>query len=448
MKFVFGLALGTMILASVVVWLLQPASAPSGKTPIVWTSDDNPLRQDQIQLFNRLNPALALQLDPANQGMEKVIVQALAGVGPDLFDCRDANQLSAYVKAGIALDLTDDLRSRGIDVPRDTWPCMSSMCVLEGRVYGVPTNAAANAVWFNRSIFDAAGIPYPKGSLTWKEFLPLAQRLTVRDASGRATQYGFLMDWWYWKHFLLGFGGTIFSPDGTRCTLGEPAAVSAIQLMHDLVYKYRVTPSPNDEASMATQGGWGSGTVAAFGAGRGAMALGGRWWLATLRPFPGLRLGVVESPYGTVRAYGAVGRATLVNKNGANVKRAMDFLVYMAGPEYNRLIDAQADGIAPFKRFAYEPEFLHDSRYPDETYNDVWRSATERSLPVDASPFVNGQVVETIVNKQLDLVKIDAKSPHDAMAEAARQIDEAMQETLQDDPTLRAKWQRARGGSS
>ena len=79
-------------------------------------ADDEEQRREQIDPFNALNSSLLLSLDPNNSEAEKVIVQSLAGVGPDLFDCYAGYQLTAYVKAGIAWDVTDELKSRGVEL--------------------------------------------------------------------------------------------------------------------------------------------------------------------------------------------------------------------------------------------------------------------------------------------------------------------------------------------
>src|SRR5262249_54981838 len=159
-------------------------------------------------------------------GMEKVIVQSLAGVGPDLFDCYDGFALSAYAKSGIAWDVTEPLTRAGVEVERVVWPASFPNVLLDGRVYGFPTNAAANALWFNKAIFEQAGIPDPQGPRTWEEFLSLAQRLTIRDESGRVKQFGFLCDWWNWPQFVLQWGGHLYTEDGTRCIVDGPQAVA------------------------------------------------------------------------------------------------------------------------------------------------------------------------------------------------------------------------------
>lgn len=443
MKGVFALAFGLLLSASIGMWALQPESKPEGKTSLVWVSDDNPLRKEQVALFNKSQPGVHLGLDPANVGMEKIIVQCLGGVGPDLFDCRDANQLSAYVKSGIASDLTEELAARGIDVKKDTWPAMHPTAIYEGKVYGVPTNVAANAIWLNDEVFSRQGVALPKGPWTWAQFVPLAQKLTLRDANGRVTQYGFLFDWWNWAHFLIGFGATIFSDDGTRCVIDSDAAVQAIQTMHDLIYRYKVSPSPVDEASMASAGGWGSGTINLFGAKRAAMALGGRWWLANLRNFKGLDLSVVESPYGLVRAFGAVGRATLVNANSPHRKAAIDFVAFLASEEYGHLINDQADGIAAFRQLSTGQEYLINEKYPQETYNATWREVTALAVPLSTSPYVNGQAAFRIIDRQLDLVRINAKPARQALRDAAIEVNSLIKATLDGNPSLRARWDKA-----
>lgn len=447
MKLFFAATLIALLILSAVAWRMQPRQVEDGKTVLIWTSDDNPARREQIDLFNRLHPEYLLRLDPNNSGMEKVIVQSLAGVGPDLFDCYDGYQLSAYVRSGIAWDVTEELKRAGVDVENDVWQAVHPNILHEGRVYGFPTNAAANAIWINRDLFDRAGIPYPKGPWTWDQFLEVAKRLTIRDERGRAKQFGLVCDWWNWPQFVMQWGGRIYSEEGTRCVVDSPEAIAGVQFMHDLIYKYRVMPSPVEEAAMATQGGWGSGTITQFGAGRAGMALGGRWWLCTLRSYQNLRLTAVEAPHYRNRIFRGYGRATLINKNSPRRQDALKFLLYMAGREYNELINAQADGNAPVKRWSFTPIYLHNPQFPQEDYNAVWRDVLSAAVPDQVSPFVNGQAASRILNKQLDLVKSDQKSPADAMRTAAQEINAEIRRNIERDPTLRQRYEALTGGA-
>jgi multiple sugar transport system substrate-binding protein len=440
MKAVAAAVFCLLLAMSLIVWHVQPNQTPGGVARVEWVSDENPLRQEQRELFNRSHPGIKISLDPNNQGVEKVIVQSLAGVGPDVFDCYDGYQLAAFARAGIALDMTDILAEHGVNVERDTFRGTRSTAIFDGRVYGVPTNVATDAIWLHKDLFKKAGEPLPKGPWRWPEFIALAKRLTVRGEDGRIQQYGFLFDWGNWVHFIYGFGGHVFTPNGTRCTLDSPSAIAGIQLMHDFIYEHHISPTPVEEAAIATQGGWGSGNLTYFGGKRGAMALGGRWWLAQLRKYGGLSLGVVESPYGTRHRFHAYGRATLINKAGNNVDQAIQFLLYLAGPDYNQLINKQADGVSAFKQFAVGPLFLHDPDHPEEDYNAAWRTITESGDPDEVSPFVDGATLNRLVTTQLDLVKADQKSPASAMKTVAAQINEEIAKTLQLDPKLAERY--------
>jgi ABC-type glycerol-3-phosphate transport system substrate-binding protein len=107
MKYVFAIGLAVMIVASFVAWRIKPDANDRGRTALVWATDDNPARRGQVALFEKLNPDLTLTTDPGNFLIEKMIVQSLAGLGPDLFDATGVYVLERLVASGMAMDLTD-----------------------------------------------------------------------------------------------------------------------------------------------------------------------------------------------------------------------------------------------------------------------------------------------------------------------------------------------------
>jgi multiple sugar transport system substrate-binding protein len=438
-KTVFNVAFLTLLSLSVVAKQIQPPIIEDGKIPLIWVSDDNPARRDQINLFNELNPKYKLKLDPVNSGSEKVIVQSIAGVGPDLFNTYSGMDLVGYVRAGIALDITDDLAAMGLDIGT-LYPASDSVIKLDGRVYGFPTNVGADALWFNKDIFEERGIPYPQGPWTWEQFITLAQKMTERDENGRVIRYGLLCDWGRWNQFIFQWGGSIYSPDGTRCTVDSPEAIAGVQFLHDLIYKYHVLPSPVEEAAMATQGGWGSGYITQFSSGRAAMAIGGRWWLCLLRDNKKLRLGATEAPYGTKRVFLGYAKGTLINANSPRAKDALAFLAYEASKPYNDLINHQADALAPVRTFNETEEFLHDPEFPHEDYNAVWRDVMNYAITEQLSPYVNASVAGRIISGQLDLARANHKPVAEALKRAAMLVNEEIANTLELDSELKARY--------
>ncbi len=450
MKYIFLGAFGVMALLSGVAWLWQLDGVEDGRTELVWISDDNPVRREQVELFNKLYPQYRLRLDPLNAGMEKTIVQCLAGVGPDLFACYFGFQRMAFVRSGVALNVADAWAERGMDLDA-VWPCTLPLFVHDGRPYGHPGNAYAPAVWYNKTLFEEAGIPYPTPDWTWDDLIAIGKQLTIRGERGRPRQLGLIMARADWPSvFLAQWGGRMYTPEGTRCILDSPEAIAGLQFCLDLMHKHHLMPNLHEEATIATAGGWGGevglSPITLFGAGRAAMAIGGRWWLCALRAedYGGLRLGAVTLPHGLYDRLFGWGRATLVNANAKNLEGALCFLEYLHGPDWNLLINRQADSLGPVMRYhygEYEEAFLYNPEHPEEDYNAVWRAALEQAEPMEVSPYVNGVTVDRILmREETDKVWSDLKTAEEALRDATRIINEAIVEQLRRDPVLRKRY--------
>ncbi len=442
MKYVIVGAFVILSLLSVVAWVWQPGRS-TDKIILTWVCDDAPIRRDIVRLFNDQSEKYELRLDPQNAGMEKVIVQCLAGVGPDLFDCYVPIQLMAFIRSDIAYDMTDEFHAMGMD-PSEIWECTAPSYIFEDRIYGHPGNANAFAIWYNKNIFDEKGIPYPEEGWTWEEFIETAQKLTEYDEQGRPKRFGFLGPWdpSLYESILRQYGAYYYTPEGTRCILDAPEAIEAMQFAQDLIYKHRVTPTPSEESAMAGAGGWSVGVLSLFGAERGAMAIGGRWWLLLMRDpsYAHIRLGVVPLPKGRTDKTVGGGRATLINKNTRNLEGCLEFIRFLHGDAFNRIVNDYADALPPVKKYAYTEEFLHNPAYPHEDFHEMWRIAAESAEPVDLTPFANGAVVYRILKLQEDLLRFGRKDAASAMRDAARQVNEAIIAQIKIDPTLREQY--------
>jgi ABC-type glycerol-3-phosphate transport system substrate-binding protein len=147
-----------------------------------------------------------------------------------------------------------------------------------------------------------------------------------------------------------------------------------------------------------------------------------------------------------LRVFKGYGRATLVNATSPRAKEALDFLVYLSRKPYNDLCNAQADALAPVKRYSQTQEYLHNPEYPEETYNAVWRDVMAAAVPEESSVFADGQAVSQILSVQLDLVKSDQKTPAAALHDARVKIDAEIQKMISQDPTLKARYDALKAG--
>lgn len=427
----FYLILGGLLLLSLAAWQLDRSR---DRDSALWAVDVNRPREEQLQLFRELHPDLALRLDPNQADLTKILVQSIGGVGPDLFCVYDPAAVAGAVKSGIALDITDEVARWNVDYKNAVWEGCRESGMYGGRIYGIPNNVGAVGMWFNKDAFDEAGVPYPSESWTWEEFLRTAGKLVKKGPDGRIVRYAIGLEWGSWPHFLMQWGGRVYTPDGTRSALDSPQAIAAIQFMYDLVYQYKLAPTPAEESAMATSGGWGAGSLSYFANGRFATALGGRWWLMLLRQRPELRCGACESPHGPVKIFQCTSKATLINATSKHRKTGLAFLRYLLSPEYNKLICDQGDALGPLKNAGKgDPEV------------EVWRGIMKDSRPIDRSDFINGQVADRLIARQLDLVKNRIKTPADAMRDAALDIDIAILKNVLEDPSLQERYEKITG---
>jgi len=117
----------------------------------------------------------------------------------------------------------------------------------------MPACGGVTALFFNRDIFDRAGMKYPDTNWTYSELLTAAQKLTNAETDPSKKIWGFIVDdgtstaidTWIYSN-----GGKIISDDHTRSAVLEPRSVEAFQGYTDLVQKYRVAPAPDPSQSM------------------------------------------------------------------------------------------------------------------------------------------------------------------------------------------------------
>lgn len=426
--------------------ILQTWNQPEelhGLTPLRWSVDNNSIRQDQVSLFNNMESHLKLRVDPNSGDLSKIIVQSQAGVGPDLFCCYTSSALSALVKSGIALDISDRLEELNISSNKELWNGATGTSTFEGRTYGMPNNVAVDALWINKQAFLGKEDLIPDGPITWYDFLKIAQKMTIVSDNGKVSQYGFNFQWSQWKQFLIQFGATVYSEDGTECILNMPQAVAAFQFMQDLIYKYKVSPTPIEEAGMASSGGWGGGLINQFAGGRYAMAMGGRWWTISLKQFEGLDLTVNEAPHKEGnRIFLSYGKSTLINAKSDKKEEAFKFLKFLASEQYHDLIYDQGDGFGGIMKFTKESSF--PSPLPENS--DVWYNIMKHAEPFTESPFVNGGIVDRLISQQLDMIRSNMKSAQEAMDLLTVQINREIQQEINRDPSLKLRYEKLKGG--
>jgi multiple sugar transport system substrate-binding protein len=286
-----------------------------------------------IEQFEAANPDIQVQLEPVGSGdyYARILTQIAAGDPPDLLQIGD-DAVPMFVERGAFVPLDDFIA--GADYPLDT--SISLPGVLEpgrwnGAQYLLPKDFSPLAVYYNKRLFDEAGIPYPKDGWTWAEFLATAQKLTKTDDAGKTVQWGVqLPGAWTtgFEYWVAAAGGRLISEDGAQFAgfIDSPQVQQAVQFYADLYNEYKVAPLPAD---MNAFGGGNS----EFDNGTAAMRIFGRWPQSGMKENPNIDLGVVGMPVGEARAnvlfWGGFGISAL----SENPEAAWRFLRFYTGQE-------------------------------------------------------------------------------------------------------------------
>jgi multiple sugar transport system substrate-binding protein len=76
----------------------------------------------------------------------------------------------------------------------DYWPGLLDFGMYDGHVYGFPHDIGLEVLYYNKDIFDEAGVEYPNENWTWDDLMAAAETLTVVEASGRVSRHALGME--------------------------------------------------------------------------------------------------------------------------------------------------------------------------------------------------------------------------------------------------------------
>lgn len=108
----------------------------------------------------------------------------------DLYFDSIGNYESRMFDNGLQVDMTDLIRTHGIDLNRFEPSIIEAMKqISDGKMYGLPVFNNSTILYYNKTIFDKFGVAYPKDGMTWDETLELSKKLNRNE--GGKQYYGF-----------------------------------------------------------------------------------------------------------------------------------------------------------------------------------------------------------------------------------------------------------------
>jgi multiple sugar transport system substrate-binding protein len=283
-----------------------------------WDPNYEPGFQAAIDLFEQANPNVTVQYTttPSSDYWTTVQTQIGAGAGFDVF-AMNAPQFPTYAANGALLPLTglfdtSNYPQATIDIV--TW---------DGEVYGVPNNYDTIGVYYNKRLFDLAGVEYPTAGWTWDDFKNAVAKTTgIEDGvyGTASAPYGQMT----YYNTILQAGGYLFTQ--TDNGFGTQGAIDGVKLWTDFIDEGY---SPTLQQITDTWPG------DSFGDGKLAMFWDGSWGAKTYaESAQGEYIDVAPMPMGSANDHCVLnGISFVVNKNTPNADAAKALAVFMGSKE-------------------------------------------------------------------------------------------------------------------
>ncbi|MBU9744952.1 sugar ABC transporter substrate-binding protein [Lachnospiraceae bacterium ASD3451] len=188
---------------------------------------------------------LTIECLPINNYIEAAVTSILGGNAPDAL-ALDGLMVATPVGQNLLQPLDDFMSRYGWEQDQFSPGAMKNG-IMNDTVYAVPYRTAPNAMFYNKTLFDKAGLPYPTDNMPLDQFLETAEKLT--NASEGVYGYGIAGS----KNdpanvitslgcFLWSKGGDFLTEDMTASAMDTAESVEGVKFWSELYTKYKVVP--------------------------------------------------------------------------------------------------------------------------------------------------------------------------------------------------------------
>ncbi|MDK2896752.1 MAG: multiple sugar transport system substrate-binding protein [Candidatus Atribacteria bacterium] len=319
------------------VCMLVPAGY-SADTTVVKYAHWNALSEEYnyVKAFEEKYPDIKIEftLIPEAEYSQKLTTMIMAGTAPDVM-CLWECDISRFANGGFVIPLDDYVSQSEAFTLDDFIPAVQGLIEMQGNLYGLPWCFATEIMYYNKDLFDKAGVSYPDENWTWEDFENAAQKLTVVE-NGKVEQWGCdaLSFQGLWYSLIGTFGDDIVNDKG-QFSMGEGAK-------EFLKWWYRLT---NEEKVVAPPQISTSGIISTdlFVAGKAAMAFNGSWMASVYRDIQNFKWDIAPIPKG-VRQYSTLHTGFFTVNSASKVQdAAWQFIEFCMGEEGQELINKAAN---------------------------------------------------------------------------------------------------------
>lgn len=321
-----------------------------------------------IRPFEHKYPNIKVEFQgiPWGDYWKKLDVLFAAGTPPDVFYMSVAFP-QEYAAKGVIKNLQPlidaDPETAGLN---DFYGSIMDQFKYKGDIYAFPYSWVTSVLYYNKSMFDKAGVSYPTENWTWDDLVAAAKTLTTGE--GVKKQFGFLSDYSTEKldAYVQSLGGEIITDDYKTSKINDPVVLEGLQFFYDLIYKDNVSPSPAQTKGLPDM----------FLSGKVAMSIAGSYQIETYRAIKDFDWDIAMVPItaktGKRVIYGG-GDPVVIGEKSAHPDEAWEFVKFYCGKD--RPMESLMGGKVPVYIPNAGDEWLEKDKKP--TNKDVILKSAE-----------------------------------------------------------------------
>lgn len=378
-------------------------------TFVAWGSDaELKCDEEAVAKFMELHPGTEVTFEALNEDYQTTVeTRFIGGQSPDVIYGHPQTLLK-WIQEGMLMPITDVYEEH-----EDLWDEETFFTNLyqsyyyDGEYYATPVGADTSVLYYNKDMFDAAGLEYPTAETTWEEFADMCEKLTIRDADGVPEVVALDSLKGQWLNMLFSKGGKFLdnANEPTKVVFESPEALEVLTFIKDH-YKEEggFAMSDNDWTYLAN--GFGGGQIACFISGVYDIV-----WLSEVQDF---NWDIAPIPE-TMEEEGdtpVLYCGYAVSAQTQNEKLAKEFAYFMTSYEAQKIMSGTGLITSLRKDVAYSDEALKTPGAPEH-----------HALRVDTLPYaqnVQGQTLcwwemNDVVNNVITQMCNDELTPEEAM---------------------------------
>lgn len=374
-------------------------------------TEEEKIANEAIARFNENNPDVEVKqtcvpVTSWSDFIQKWITMSTSGEAPDVINIGlEAVQMA--VSNDLLMPL-DEIVSEDQDlskVKEEYAPVLLDGFSVDDNLYGLPNGTQTMVMYYNKTMFDEAGLEYPKDGWTWDEFYEDAKKLTKSDGSvygfGLSSSYFQLTPWWSTNN-------TALVDENQNPALNSKKMVESVEFLDKLV-KEKVTPDPIS-----------SDVYTMFSSKQLAMVGSGRWVLNTWQDagLTNADFDCVQWPVNEKEGSVFGGAAWCISKNTENKELSIELLKSLVSEETLKAVAAGGQQVPPTESLATDTEIMGTT--PDNI-EGIWKAVTVAS-PV-AAPTYFGDLEQTTL-RCMEEVFSGGKDVQQALDDAQKEVEE------------------------